>query len=406
MELKDFQQEIQSEVLDNILPFWINHTVDKDHGGFYGYINNDMEIDRKADKASVICARILWTFAKAYAMFHDPAYLSMAQRAYRFLRDAFEDKENGGIFWSVDYTGKVRDSKKQIYAQAFAIYGISEYYAITRDPEHLDFAMQLFDLLEQHTRDRVYGGYFDALAADWRPLEDTSLSQKDMNVPKTMNTNLHVLEGYTNLFRVSGNPAVEEALQSVLWVCAEKIANPATGHFMLYFDEQWNSQANVTSFGHDIEGSWLMCEAAALQQNLAQRGQIETIAMKMADTVYRTGLDTQYGGLFEAEKDGILQTNGSEWWTQAEAVVGFFNAYTMTGEQHYLDAVYSVWRFIRDHLVDRQNGEWFWGVSRDGKTVFDDTKVSEWKCPYHNSRMCFEILSRLKDWESRHATEY
>ena len=185
MELKQLEQEIQSEVLEDILPFWINHTVDEAYGGFYGYINNAMETGRKADKSSVICARILWTFAKAYAMFADPAYLAMADRAYRFLRDAFEDKENGGIYWSVDYTGRVKDSKKQIYAQAFAIYGVSEYYAITRDPEQLAFAMELFNLLEQHTRDRVYGGYFDALAADWKPLADTSLSQKDMNVPKT-----------------------------------------------------------------------------------------------------------------------------------------------------------------------------------------------------------------------------
>ncbi len=397
MELKQFEQEIQREVRDNILPFWINHTVDEAHGGFYGYINNAMETDRKADKSSVICARILWTFAKAYSMFADPAYLTMAERAYRFLRDAFEDKENGGIYWSVDYTGRVKDSKKQIYAQAFAIYGVSEYYAVTRDPAHLAFAMELFDLLEQHTRDRVYGGYFDALAADWNPLADTSLSQKDMNVPKTMNTNLHVLEGYTNLCRVSQDPAVESALRDILRICAEKITDPATGHFMLYFDDQWQSQANVTSFGHDIEGSWLMCEAAELQQDSVLRGEIETLAMKMADTVYRTGLDTQYGGLFETEKDGVLQTDGSEWWTQAEAVVGFFNAYAVTGENRYLDAVYSVWRFIQAHLVDRKNGEWFWGVSRDGTAVFDDTKVSAWKCPYHNSRMCFEILTRLRN---------
>ena len=389
-------KEVEAELKERILPFWMENTVDTEHGGFYGYISDDLKVEKQHYKSSVICSRILWTFSKAYNQYRESQYLKMAEHAYRFLTTAFWDKENGGVYWTVDYCGNCESGKKQIYAQAFAIYGLAEYYKATGDDTVLEQAMELFRLLERYGKDNENGGYIDALARDWDALDDTSLSDKDMNVAKTMNTNLHVMEGYTNLLTARTDETVRESLKELVLVTVRHILDIKSGHFLMYFNADWSKCSDMVSYGHDIEGSWLLEEAAGVLGDASLHEEIKKIAVSMAESVYRDGRDLEHGGIFGEEENGAIVGEEKEWWTQAEAIVGFYNAYTLSGDEKYLDYAAEVWDFTKKNLLDYKNGEWFWGISMDGSRHLKDEKVGPWKCPYHNSRMCFEIISRVK----------
>lgn len=389
-------KELEAELKNRILPFWAEHTPDWEYGGFIGYISADMNVEREHFKSGVICARILWTFSKAYHHYKNEEYLKIARHAYEFLTTAFWDKENGGIYWTVDYQGNCESGKKQIYAQAFAIYGLAEYYRASGEQDALKMAMELFRYLERYGYDAEYGGYIDALDKDWSTLEDTSLSDKDMNVAKTMNTNLHVIEGYTNLFSITADENVRTALKKITEDMVQYILDDSSGHFLMYFDKDWTKRSDMVSYGHDIEGSWLLEEAAAVLGDAELYARIKATALQMAEMVYQDGRDLQNGGLYGEMEHGNPVGDDKEWWTQAEAVVGFYNAYTLSGDEKYLDCAAEIWEYIKSHLLDYENGEWFWGVSLQGCAHENEEKVGPWKCPYHNGRMCFEIINRVK----------
>jgi mannobiose 2-epimerase len=391
--VRQLKDQVENELKSNILNFWCRHASDDENGGFFGYISANLFPDAGHDKASVLNARILWTFSAAYRFYKEKKYLDMAARAFEYFRDNFINREHMGVYWMLDCTGRPKDTKNQVYANAFTIYALSEYYHAVGDKCALELAISLFGSLEQHARDKAYGGYLEALAHDWSPLSDVRLSAKDLNAPKSMNTHLHILEAYTNLFRAWKNDVLKESLKSLLETMMDRIVDNSAWSFRLFFDMNWTPCADITSYGHDIEGSWLIHEAAEVLGDPVLLGKAEKVAVNMAESVLRNGVDRKHGGIFN-DMHGTKLDDNKDWWPQAEAVVGFLNAWQLTGRSVFLDEALKTWKFINKYIVDRKNGEWHWGVTRDGSQVTGSEKAGPWKCPYHNSRMCFEVISR------------
>ncbi|CAM3230495.1 AGE family epimerase/isomerase [Paenibacillus lupini] len=386
--------EIQKELDENILSFWLKHTRDEQFGGFVGEIMQDMTFTAEADKSLVLNTRILWTFSSAYRLFGKKEYLAAANRAYQYIKEHFIDRSHGGLYWMLDREGNPVSSKKQIYGQAFAIYAWSEYNRATGNTEALEEAVSLYQLIEKYGRDSVHLGYIEALAEDWSETSELSLSNKDLNEKKSMNTHLHVLEGYTNLYRVWPDEALRHSLSELIVVTMDHIVDQSTGHFKLFFNEKWDSKSGHISYGHDIEGSWLLHEAAEVLGDEALLEKVKAVAVQMAEATLREGIDEDGGVPNEADSSGLIDSN-RDWWPQAEAVVGFYNAYQLTGDERYAEAAKASWTFIQNFLIDRVNGEWYWSVTKDGTPTDGHQKVGAWKCPYHNGRACFEMIERL-----------
>ncbi|MGN6530722.1 MAG: AGE family epimerase/isomerase [Ginsengibacter sp.] len=390
--LQQFKEDLENE-LHNILDFWQNKTIDDLNGGFFGQIDNDNKIIIEAPKGSVLNSRILWTFSAAYNLTKSEAYLKSAERAFKYLRVHFIDKEFGGVYWTVDYKGNPLDAKKQIYAQAFAIYGLSEFYISSENEDALDLAIDLYNSILKYSYDEENGGYIEALARDWKEMDDLRLSNKDANEKKSMNTHLHLLEAFANLYRSWKNEKLEEKVSELIYIFLNHITDPETHHLILFFDEKWNPKSHIVSYGHDIEASWLVEEAAKLigKTTLLQQVQDQSVNLAIAAS---DGLDTD-GGLwyeYDLEKDDLVKEKHS--WPQAEAMVGFFNAWKITGVDSFLNRSLNSWNFIRQHILDKKNGEWLWGIHADN-TVMNEDKVGIWKCPYHNSRACMELIRRI-----------
>ena len=382
--------EFQAE-LNNILAYWRTYAPDEAAGGFYGKIDNDNRPTPAAPKGAVLHARILWTFAAACN--HQPSAenLAVARRAYEYITAHFLDAEHGGVYWAVDYQGRPLDTKKQIYALAFTIYGLAEYHRASGDAQALAHAQALFQAIEAHSFDPARGGYLEAFARDWQPLADLRLSGKDANEKKTMNTHLHVLEAYANLYREWPDAGLAQQIRALLGVFDAHLIDPETHHLRLFFDENWQSKSTIISYGHDIEAAWLLLEAAEVLGDAALVTRFRALAVPMAAAAAE-GFEA-FGGL-NYEWDGHL-VREKHWWVQAEAMVGFLNAYQLGGGDHFRYMSESVWHFVEDHLLDRAGGEWFWGVDDDLVVMPGEDKAGFWKCPYHNGRACLEMLRRL-----------
>lgn len=395
-EMELYKSQVLSELQENILPFWINHVIDKENGGYYGQVTNDLKIDKEADKGCILNSRILWTYSYAYRIFKKESYIEAAKQSYDFMMNYLWDKDYSGLYWMVDYKGKPVNTRKQIYNIAFGIYGLTEFYKATDCKESLKKAIELYELIEKYSFDSKNKGYIEALSRDWKSIEDMRLSTKDLNSKKSMNTHLHILEAYTNLFRVWKDINFEARFRELINVTIDHIINSNTYQFKLFFDENWSSLNSVVSYGHDIEGSWLLYEAAEVlgDQYLMQKSKY--IAVKMAEKTYTEGIDREFGGLFnEKHEDGKLHEIKA-WWPQAEAMVGFLNAYQLSGEEKFIKASYEMWKYTDKYFIDKNNGEWFNEITREGQVLNRMAKVDPWKCPYHNSRACFEVYERLE----------
>jgi mannobiose 2-epimerase len=401
MDIDNYYEEIEKELKDNILAFW-NKAIDRKNGGFLGKILNNGEIIEDAPKSAVLNTRILWTYSAVYKKFREERYLELARRAYDYLERFFRDGEAGGIFWLLDYKGAPIDTKKQIYAQAFCIYALAEYYAISNDADALKWAVEIFELIEEHSFDREYPGYFEALDRNWNTLEDVRLSEKEPNVNKTMNTHLHILESYTNFLKVWKNRKLKKQLKQLINIFLDKIIDSLSGHFNLFFDDKWNIKSNLFSYGHDIEGSWLLAEAAELSCDKALTERVKKASLRLANITLEEGMDEDGGIMNDGDINGVIDTD-KHWWTQAEAMVGILNAFQISGDRKFFDAFGNCWNFIKKYVVDSVNGEWFFRVTRDGKPYYsEEDKLGPWKCPYHNSRACMELLERLKKLKNQY----
>ncbi len=456
--VQTLRQEMQDVLTQNILHFWLNHMVDHEHGGFYGRIDGSGVLHPDAEKGAILNARILWSFSAAYrvlkaidnsqltidnsqlaidhsatgkdgaanngqcSMVNAQCYLDAATRAKDYLIEHFIDREYGGVYWSLDSQGQPLDTKKQFYAIGFAIYGLSEYARATGDREALDYAIQLYECIEEHAFDRVYNGYIEAMTRDWQPIADMRLSDLDANYPKSQNTHLHIIEPYTNLYRcirelqaattcnyvpVLGSvlpvdvvvptetlASIEGSLRNLIDIFTDRILNPATHHLDLFFDMDWTRGAGrLESYGHDIECSWLMHEAALVLGDPKVLRRVEPIVREVAQASTK-GLRPDGSMIHEANLDTGHVDDDLHWWVQAENVVGWFNLWQHFGDETALDRAVRCWQYIKTQLIDWDNGEWYWSRHADGTLNTVDDKAGFWKCPYHNSRMCLEVIER------------
>ena len=387
---------MQDVLMGNILPFWLEKTIDRENGGFYGRIDGHGVLHKEAEKGAILNARILWTFSAAYRVLRKPEYLEAATRAKDYVIAHFYDKEFGGTYWSLDYLGQPKDTKKQFYAIGFMIYGLSEYARATGDKEALDYAIRLFDTIESHSFDRENNGYIEACTREWGEIADMRLSDFDANYPKSQNTHLHIIEPYTNLFRVWKDERLERALRNLINIFTDHILNPETHHLDLFFENDWTRGAgHLESYGHDIECSWLMHEAALVLGDKDVLAKVEPVVQMVAKASEK-GLNADGSMIHEANLDTGHVDDDLHWWVQAETVVGFFNIYQYFGDETALDKAERCWQYITANLIDRENGEWYWSRHADGTLNTDDDKAGFWKCPYHNGRMCLEIIERTE----------
>ena len=390
-ELNPFQFE--SELYENILPFWMANAPDRENGGFVGGITNDLAIRNDIPRTAVSCTRFLWTFSHAFLATGEHDYLKISHRAYQYLTNTFWDQQYGGLFWSVDIHGQAVGTRKHSYAQAFGIYGLSEYFKATQRAESLELAHDLFELLESHAFDPSYGGYSEGRTQDWLPTSDMRLGKDDLNCHKSMNTMLHILEAYTNLVQISDNSEVKDQLINLIRIFQTRIIGPS-GHFLLYFDQDWSPLSDHFSYGHDIEGSWLLAEAADVTGSHKLIRSVATSALHLAEAVLRDGIRADGAIIHEATPEKVINPN-IEWWPQAEAVVGFYNAYQLTTKEEYRTAAENAWQFICTYLVDTQFGGWIKRLLPDRTIDNTSLKAGPWEGPYHESRMCFEMAKRL-----------
>lgn len=421
-EVKTLKSEVRDVLENNILSFWLEKMVDKENGGFYGQMTGEGQLVKTADKGCILNARILWSFSAAYRVLRKPEYLEAATRAKDYIINHFIDKEYGGTYWSLDYKGQPKDTKKQFYAIGFAIYGLSEYARATGDREALDYAISLYECIEEHSFDREYNGYIEACTREWGEIADMRLSELDANYPKSQNTHLHIIEPYTNLFRCikelkaaeSCNyvPAIgsvlpigitvpdefvvrlESSLRNLITIFTDKILNPETHHLDLFFDMDWTRQAGrLESYGHDIECSWLMHEAALVLGDETVLRKVESIVQMVAKASEK-GLNEDGSMVHEANLDTGYVDTDRHWWVQAENVVGWINIWQYFGDESALQKALRCWQYIKLNLIDREGGEWWWSRDPERNINRKDDKAGFWKCPYHNSRMCLELMER------------
>lgn len=382
--------EIKKHLTKDIIPFWKNMK-DGESGGYYGELDYDLTLYKKADKGCILNSRILWFFSNAYKTVGDEGCLEYAKHAYDFLKSAFYDKENGGVYWSVTSEGEPKDDTKHTYNQAFAIYALASYYDISGDKAALELAYHLVDKVETACRDEH--GYLEAFDRAFRPADNEKLSENGVMAGRTMNTLLHVYEAYTELYRVDSNPVIADKLRWMLELFAEKVYNKEKRRLEVFFDLDWNSLIDLNSYGHDIEASWLIDRGVEILGDLKLAAKITPVTKELAAHIHSVAMDES--SLYNECEAGRIDTK-KVWWVQAEAVIGFLNGYQKdASKREYLESAGRIWDFIQDKMIDHRKGsEWFNELYEDGTPITTKEIVGPWKCPYHNGRMCFEVINR------------
>ena len=385
---KMFATEIKEHLVNDLIPFW-QGLKDEENGGFYGYLSYDLKLDKKAVKGCILNSRILWFFSNAYMVLGDPSLLESAAYAYQFLKEHCVDDEFGGVFWSLTYDGKPEDTTKHTYNQAFSIYALASYYDASKNPEALEIAWKLYDLVESKCKDEY--GYLEAFTRSFEPEENDKLSENGVIAEKTMNTLLHVFEAYTELYRVTKEEKVAKQIRFMMDIIKDKVFNKEIGRQEVFFDR---TLIDLYSYGHDIETAWLVDRGLEVLDDEAYTNMLSPITKIITENIYnRAYIDHS---LVNESENGVVDTT-RVWWVQAEAVVGFLNGYQKQGDKKFLDASVDIWNYIKKYFIDKRNGsEWFWSVKED-HTPDEKPIVEPWKCPYHNGRMCFEVLRRMKD---------
>ncbi len=389
MKLEDFATRQLNEI---ILPFWEMNIVDDRHGGFIGKI--DMEDRRHYDspKGIILNARLLWTFSAVYGKTGNMKYLDLAGRTLDYIEKNFQDPMYEGYYWMLDPDGSLNNGKKQVYAQAFVIYALAEYALQTGDRKSGERGLEIFSLIEEKAFDSQKNGYFEAFSREWEEIEDLRLSNLDMNEKKTMNTHLHILEAYTHLYRFIQDAVLKSKIQNLLYVFDRYILNEKKNHLNLFFDEDWQIKSTAISYGHDIESAWLMRESAVVLRDEKKIDRFSTICIKLAESSLSAIRDE--GGLIHEYDFHNVFPEEYEWWAQAEGIVGFTEAWKISGDERYLDAALGLTRFVDKFFVDRKFGEWYYRLDERAKPISGYEKAGFWKCPYHSVRMCLEILKQ------------
>jgi cellobiose epimerase len=392
-ELKQLAESVREDLISDILPFWQNKMTDNIHGGFYGRMDGNNKIYPDAEKGGILNARILWTFSAAFRELKDSSYLRSAKRAFDFILKDFIDTKYGGTFRSVTAKGEPSDLRKQTYSQAFFIYALSEYFLATGDKRALDEAKNIFSCVEKYCYDSSNNGYFEVFSRDWKRTGDLLIGEKDTNDQKTMNTHLHLLEAYTNLYRAWPEKLVADRLRNMIGLFVSKIIDRETGHLIVFMNEKWQKTSYFNSYGHDIEASWLLQEAAASMGDKKIKDEVGQLIIPVVKAAAE-GLQPDGSLIYEKNILTGEANSNRDWWPQAETVVGFVNAWQITGDMEYLQKAVKCWEYIENNFIDKVNGEWFNSISENGEVNRRADKAGFWKCPYHNGRMCIEIIRR------------
>jgi len=406
-ELAKYQAIFGNELHQNILGYWINFGVEKDGDGFYGAVDLKGTPIPEASKSCVLNARILWTFAEAGRKFNNPEYSKMADRAYQVLMNHFADRQYGGFYMSIDSKNNPEDTIKHTYAQAFVLYALSKYYELKPTAELLKQISDYFLFLEEQTKDRQNPGYFEAFTRDWQLYNENRMA--DNNEPRSMNTHLHIMEAYAAFYKVSKNELAGKQLKDLLVLFLHKIIR-TDGHLGIFFDEQFTEGENskgICSFGHDIEASWLLMEAAEILEDEAILQKMKSVSIQMLDAVDRVGIDKDGGLFLESTRFGSHVRTNKHWWPQAETLVALMSGFQLTSNPDYWEKLKLSWDFVDHCIIDHQNGEWFTKVNRLGVPYLtepandpspyyrNDWKIDPWKCPYHNGRAMMELIDRI-----------
>jgi len=383
---KTLKSEVKLELF-NILDYWVNNTIDLEYGGFVGKIDHFNNVMKNADKGIILNTRILWSFSAVSNYLQTDLYKDICDRSYNYLKEFFNDDMHQGLYWELNYKGEPLNKRKQVYAQAFGIYALSEYYSLSKNEEVKKWAIKLFELIEKNAKDQKRLGYLEAFNEDWSTIKDMRLSKKDMNASKTMNTHLHVLEAYTSLLKIYDNKELKESLKILIELFLEKFLN-SRNHFDLFFDENWNLLSNSVSYGHDIETAWLLIEAAKVIGDGDLLKQTEILEAEVADTFLEEGIDIDGAVINEKNLSINHVDTDRHWWPQMEALVGLNYAYKIKKEEKYITNSLKIWDFTKKYIIDHKNGEWHFRVDKKGKPYRSEDKVSMWKAPYHTTRAC------------------
>lgn len=388
--IMQFVNEIKTHLEQKLIPFWAG-LKDEAYGGYYGYMDYDRNIHKTYEKSCILNSRILWFFSNAYMLLGTPVLKECAGHAYEFLKNNCIDAQYGGVFWSVTYDGKIKDATKHTYNQAFAVYALSSYYDAVKDADALALALSIRDLIEDTCADP--SGYREAFNRRFEPETNDKLSENGVLAEKTMNTLLHVFEAYTELYRVSNDAKTGARIRFLLDLVAEKVYNPALGRQEVFFDKDWNPLIDLYSYGHDIEAAWLIDRGLEILNDSAYTAKLAPITSTITQNIYSRAF-VNHSLLNESENNTVDPTR--VWWVQAETVVGFVNAWQKKPEETFwLDSAKEVWDYIKTYLIDtREGSEWFWSVDPNG-TPSHKPIVEPWKCPYHNGRMCMEVIRRI-----------
>ncbi len=406
-ELKSYQEIFTRELLENILAYWMKYSLEKDGQGFYGAVDLNNQAVPGANKTSVLNARILWTFAAAANLYPGKGYEHLAHKAYRVLNEDFADKEQGGFYMELSADNKVSVDIKHTYAQAFVIYSLSKYYEFHPVTEVMEKVQDFFRFLDHKTKDPELPGYRESFTRDWNIYQENRMA--DNNEPKSMNTHLHILEAYAAVYKIWKDDLVKQRLTELLEIFTGQIIRE-DGHLGIFFTEEFaetKSSKAICSFGHEIEASWLIWEAAEILGDQSILTKTKPLVLKMAEAVWRVGVDKDGGMFLESTRFGSHVRTNKHWWLQAETLVGFMNAFQLSGDQKYWDTVKLSWDFIDKHVIDHEGGEWFTKVNRLGQPYLiepeddpspfyrNDWKIDPWKCPYHNGRAMMELSRRI-----------
>lgn len=394
-QLISLKGEIKENLTTNLLPYWATKMVDTINGGFYGRVDAKEQVYPDAEKGGILNARLLWTFSSAFRVLGDSTYLDLANRAKDYIMMYFIDKEYGGGYRTVKANGEPGDTRKHILTESYFIYAFAEYYRATGDKSVLDEAIKIFDLIEKYALDKEYNGYFEVYTREWQRSRDRLLNEKSDRDEKTMITHLHLVEAYAGLYRVWPDKRMEERLRNVLEVFNDKIVDKKSFHTIYFLDREWNATTEIDSYGHDIEGSWLMVEAARLLKDPELIDDVEKLSIKVADAAAE-GLQPDGSLLTEKDKATGHTVTIRSWWEQAETIVGYLNAFEITHNQKYLDMAINGWAYTKKYFVDYTNGGWYSLVKENGEPAGRD-KANYWTCPYHNGRMCMEVIERIKE---------
>lgn len=391
--LENLNQRAYSQLVQT-LEFWLHETTDQVYGGFIGQIDYRNHKNPQADKGAVLNARILWSFSAAHQLIPHAKYFSAAHRAFDYIENHFLNHDSKGLYWSVDYKGRPKETKNQTYALAFMIYGLSEFYKISAHPKALEYALTLYQSIEEHTFDKQFNGYIEALDSSWNPLNDLRLSEKDQNTEKTFNTHLHIVEAYANLYQVWPDPHLKERISNLLQLSITYFVDPVAHRCRLFFDRQWNETLDHISFGHDIEASWLLTACAEKTQDIKMLSRLKKLSLNLVRGV-KNAVDKDGGLWYEKSLTNNDWIYEKHWWCQAEFWIGMIHAWQLTGTKHYFQLAEDNFNFVEKYIVDSQYGEWIWGIDKEMRPIEKD-KVGPWKCPYHNTRAYIELIQRLK----------